>query len=92
MFERPVGHQDRRAILVDVHLQPGANLVDRSIGIKALLPELRRQLPSGIALAVIGDRSLTIRAAIEDMKFTLAFTIGLVVMVIFLFLRRSGRR
>jgi hydrophobe/amphiphile efflux-1 (HAE1) family protein len=81
-------YQGHRAILVDVHLQPGANLVDAIDRIKALLPDLRRQLPPGIAVAVIGDRSLTIRAAIEDMKFTLVLTIGLVVMVIFLFLRR----
>jgi HAE1 family hydrophobic/amphiphilic exporter-1/multidrug efflux pump len=81
-------YQGRRAILVDVHLQPGANLVDAIDRIKAALPDLKRQLPPAIAVTVIGDRSLTIRAAIEDMKFTLALTIGLVVMVIFLFLRR----
>src|SRR6266702_247744 len=81
-------YQGRRAILVDVHLQPGANLVDAIDRIKAALPDLQRQLPPAIAVTVIGDRSLTIRAAIVDMKFTLALTIGLVVMVIFLFLRR----
>jgi multidrug efflux pump subunit AcrB len=81
-------YQGQRAILVDVHLQPGANLVDAIDRIKAALPDLQRQLPPGIAVAVVGDRSLTIRAAIADMKFTLALTIGLVVMVIFLFLRR----
>ena len=81
-------YQGHRAILVDVHLQPGANLVDAIDRIKAVLPDLRRQLPPAITMTVVGDRSLTIRAAVADMKFTLALTIGLVVMVIFLFLRR----
>jgi HAE1 family hydrophobic/amphiphilic exporter-1/multidrug efflux pump len=81
-------YQRNHAILVDVHPQPGANLVDSIDRIKAALPDLRRQLPPAIAMAVVGDRSLTVRAAIADMKFTLALTIGLVVMVIFLFLRR----
>jgi hydrophobe/amphiphile efflux-1 (HAE1) family protein len=81
-------YQGQRAILVDVHLQPGANLVDAIDRIKAALPDLKQQLPPGIVLTVVGDRSLTIRAAVADMKFTLALTVGLVVMVIFLFLRR----
>jgi hydrophobe/amphiphile efflux-1 (HAE1) family protein len=81
-------YQGQRAILVDVHLQPGANLVDAIDRIKAALPDLKQQLPPGIAMTVVGDRSLTIRAAVADMKFTLALTVGLVVMVIFLFLRR----
>jgi multidrug efflux pump subunit AcrB len=81
-------YQGHRAILVDVHLQPGANLVDAINRIKAALPDLKQQLPPGIAMTVVGDRSLTIRAAVADMQFTLALTVGLVVMVIFLFLRR----
>ncbi|MDB6107270.1 MAG: efflux transporter [Gammaproteobacteria bacterium] len=81
-------YQGHRAILVDVHLQPGANLVDAIDRIKAALPDLKQQLPPGIAMTVVGDRSVTIRAAVADMKFTLALTVGLVVMVIFLFLRR----
>jgi hydrophobe/amphiphile efflux-1 (HAE1) family protein len=81
-------YQNHHAILIDVHLQPGANLVDVIDRIQSALPELKRQLPPAIAVNVIGDRSLTIRAAVVDMKFTLALTIGLVVMVIFLFLRR----
>src|ERR1700730_17723983 len=81
-------YQGQRAILVDVHLQPGANLVDAIDRIKAALPDLKQQLPPGIVMTVVGDRSLTIRAAVVDMKFTLALTVGLVVMVIFLFLRR----
>jgi HAE1 family hydrophobic/amphiphilic exporter-1/multidrug efflux pump len=80
--------QGKPAILVDIHLQPGANLVDVIERIKAALPDLQRQIPPSIALAVVGDRSVTIRAAVLDMQFTLALSIGLVVMVILVFLRR----
>ena len=77
----------KRAILVDVHLLPGANLVDTIDAVKAALPGLERQLPPAIDLALIGDRSQTIRSAIADIKFTLLLTIALVVTVILLFLR-----
>jgi hydrophobe/amphiphile efflux-1 (HAE1) family protein len=80
--------QGKPAILVDIHPQPGANLVAVIDRIRAVLPELRRQLPPSIAVAVVGDRSVTIRAAVLDMQFTLALTIALVVMVILVFLRR----
>jgi multidrug efflux pump subunit AcrB len=81
-------YQLKRAILVDVHLQPGANLVDAIDRINAALPELTRPLPPAISVTVLGDRSLTVRAAIKDVKFTLGLTIGLVVVVIFIFLRK----
>jgi hydrophobe/amphiphile efflux-1 (HAE1) family protein len=81
-------YQQRRAILVDVHLQPGANLVETIDRIKAALPDLMRPFPPAITVAVIGDRSLTVRAAVSDMQFTLALTVGLVVVVIFIFLRK----
>ena len=81
-------YQQKRAILVDVHLQPGANLVDAIDSIKAALPALIRPLPPAISVSVTGDRSLTVRAAITDMKFTLGLTVALVVLVIFIFLRK----
>ena len=81
-------YQLKRAILVDVHVQPGANLVDAIDRIKAALPELTRPLPPAVSVTVLGDRSLTVRAAITDVKFTLGLTIGLVVVVIFIFLRK----
>jgi hydrophobe/amphiphile efflux-1 (HAE1) family protein len=81
-------YQGRRAILVDVHLQPGANLVEVIDRIKAALPDLRRQIPPSIQVSLAGDRSVTIRAAVADMQFTLALTVALVVLVILLFLRR----
>jgi HAE1 family hydrophobic/amphiphilic exporter-1/multidrug efflux pump len=82
-------YQHRQAILVDIHLQPGTNLVSVINEVKARLPTLLRQLPPSITVNVLGDRSVTVRAAISDMKITLAITIGLVVTVIFLFLRRA---
>ena len=81
-------YQHRPAILVDVHLQPGSNLVSVIDEIKARLPSLLQELPPSIAVHVLGDRSITVRAAIADMKLTLGITIGLVVVVLFLFLRR----
>ena len=81
-------YQGQQAILVDVHLQPGANLVSVIDAVKARLPALLRELPPSITVHVLGDRSVTVRAAISDMKVTLAVTICLVVAVIFLFLRR----
>ena len=81
-------YQHRQAILVDVHLQPGTNLVGVIDEVKARLPSLLRELPPSITVHLLGDRSVTVRAAISDMKLTLGITIGLVVAVIFLFLRR----
>jgi hydrophobe/amphiphile efflux-1 (HAE1) family protein len=81
-------YQSKRAILVDVHLQPGANLVQVIDAIRSALPDLTRELPPAMTVSIIGDRSLTVRAAIGDMKFTLAITVALVVLVIFLFLRK----
>src|SRR6185437_730789 len=80
-------YQHRQAILVDVHLQPGSNLVSVIDEVKARLPALLREFPPSITVHVLGDRSVTVRAAIADMRLTLGITIGLVVMVIFLFLR-----
>jgi hydrophobe/amphiphile efflux-1 (HAE1) family protein len=74
------------AILIDVHLQPGANTVATVDQIKAVLPQLQKHLPSSIQLEIVGDLTQTIRAAVSDVQFTLALTVGLVVLVIFLFL------
>ncbi|MDE2263619.1 MAG: efflux RND transporter permease subunit [Gammaproteobacteria bacterium] len=81
-------YQRRRAILVDVHLQPGANLVDVVNEVRGLLPSLEAHLPRAIEAHVLGDRSHTVRATVTDMKLTLGVTMALVVMVMFLFLRR----
>ncbi|PWK83860.1 efflux RND transporter permease subunit [Fulvimonas soli] len=76
------------AVLLDVRRQPGANIVETVQRIRAILPELRSVLPADVKLDVFADRTVTIRASVEDVQFTLLLTIGLVVAVIFVFLRR----
>jgi len=76
-----------RAIVLAIQRQPGTNTVAVVNAIRALLPTFRTQLPAAISLHTMYDRSETIRASIEDVKFTLVLTVALVVMVIFLFLR-----
>ncbi len=75
------------AVIVNVQRQPGANIIDVVDRVKALLPRLQTVLPSSIKVAVLTDRTVTVRASVKDVEFELMLTIGLVVMVIFLFLR-----
>jgi HAE1 family hydrophobic/amphiphilic exporter-1 len=79
---------DTRGIVLAIRRQPGANTVKVVDEILSLLPDLRAQLPAGIDLNVLVDRSATIRESVQDVQFTLVLSIALVVMVIFLFLRR----
>ncbi|HVA94577.1 MAG TPA: multidrug efflux RND transporter permease subunit [Candidatus Dormibacteraeota bacterium] len=67
--------------------QPGANIIEAVDKIKALLPELRASIPPSVNFIMASDRSQTIRASVHNIQFTLMLTVGLVVMVIFLFLR-----
>jgi multidrug efflux pump len=76
------------AVLLDIQRQPGANIIQTVDRVKKLLPRLRTSLPSSVKLAIFGDRTETIRASIADVQFTLLLTIALVVMVIFVFLRK----
>ncbi|HYB89466.1 MAG TPA: multidrug efflux RND transporter permease subunit [Candidatus Binataceae bacterium] len=75
------------AVIVNIQRQPGANIIAVSDRIKAVLPQLRSSLPASVQVAVLTDRTTTIRASVADVQFTLVLTIALVVMVIFLFLR-----
>ncbi len=77
----------KRGVFLVVYKQPGANVIDTVDKIKSLLPRLVAAIPPAIKIAVISDRTQTIRAAVEDVQFTLLLTIALVVMVIFIFLR-----
>ena len=77
----------KRGVFLVVYKQPGANVIDTVDKIKALLPRLVAAIPASIKVEVISDRTQTIRAAVEDVQFTLLLTIALVVMVIFVFLR-----
>jgi HAE1 family hydrophobic/amphiphilic exporter-1/multidrug efflux pump len=78
----------QRGILLIVFKQPGANVIDTVDRVKTALPRLEAAIPPGIDVSVIADRTQTIRASVSDVELTMAITIGLVVMVIFLFLRQ----
>jgi multidrug efflux pump len=75
------------AVIVNIQRQPGANIIAVVDRIKALLPQLQASLPSSITVKILTDRTNTIRASVADVQFELMLTIGLVVLVIFLFLR-----
>ncbi|AOE91925.1 MdtB/MuxB family multidrug efflux RND transporter permease subunit (plasmid) [Ralstonia solanacearum] len=75
------------AIILNVQRQPGANVIDVVNRAKALLPQLKDTLPANIDMAVLTDRTTTIRASVADVQFELLLAVALVVMVIFLFLR-----
>ena len=77
----------KRGVFLVVFKQPGANVIETVDRIKATLPRLVAAIPPAIKIEVISDRTQTIRAAVEDVQFTLLLTIFLVVMVIFVFLR-----
>ena len=77
----------RPAVVLDIQRQPGANIVATVAAIRATLPALQRAIPASVRLDVFGDRTETIRASVRDVERTLAIAIGLVVLVIFLFLR-----
>ena len=79
-----------RNIYLSILKQPGTNVVATVDSIKTLLPSFREQLPPSVILEVRTDRSQTIRESVHDVKLTLWLTFGLVVAVIFVFLR-SGR-
>jgi HAE1 family hydrophobic/amphiphilic exporter-1 len=84
-FNTPQGAE--RSITLAVLRQPGTNAVEVADGVKALFPSFLAALPPTVKLQVLTDRAATIRESFEDVQFTMALTLGLVIMVIFLFLR-----
>jgi hydrophobic/amphiphilic exporter-1 (mainly G- bacteria), HAE1 family len=76
-----------RGIVLAVQRQPGVNTVEVVNKVRELLPSFRSQIPAGISLDILFDRSESIRESVRDVQFTLLLTVALVVMVIFLFLR-----
>ncbi|MHC5351061.1 MdtB/MuxB family multidrug efflux RND transporter permease subunit [Pseudomonas sp. A46] len=76
------------AVLLNIQRQPGANVIEVVDRIRTLLPSITANLPAGLDVVVLTDRTQTIRAAITDVKHELFIAIALVVMVTFLFLRR----
>ncbi len=77
----------KRGVFLVIFKQPGANVIDTVNKIKAQLPRLIAAIPPAISIKIISDRTLTIRAAVDDVQITLLITIFLVIMVIFVFLR-----
>ncbi|HEY0782206.1 MAG TPA: efflux RND transporter permease subunit, partial [Thermoanaerobaculia bacterium] len=75
------------AVILNIQRQPGANIISVVDRVKTLLPQLRASLPAAVQVAILTDRTTTIRASVRDVEFELMLTIALVVMVIFLFLR-----
>ncbi len=76
-------------VLLIVFKQPGANVIETVEGIYDALPKLRSVIPAGVKVDVISDRTVTIRASVFDVEFTLMLTIALVVLVILMFLRNA---
>jgi multidrug efflux pump len=87
---RAVGsYNGKPAVILTITKQGDANVVETVDRVRALLPELRGAIPPGIDIAMVSDRTLTIRASIADMQWTLAGSIALVMVVVFVFLRRA---
>ncbi|MDD2851444.1 MAG: efflux RND transporter permease subunit [Desulfuromonadaceae bacterium] len=84
---RAAWYNGTRGIVLAVQRQPGTNTIEVVDKVKKLLPAFRSQMPGAVELNVLFDRSVLIRESMHDVKFTLVLTIGLVIMVIFLFLR-----
>jgi multidrug efflux pump len=82
MFDRQPG------VLLIIRKQPDANVLDTVDQVNALIPNLQRWIPAGIDISVLSDRTTTIRASVHDMQVTLLLAIALVMMVVFVFLRR----
>ena len=80
-------HGEQRAITLGIQRQPGTNTMAVADAIKALLPQFRAELPASVHMDVLYDRSDTIRESYRDVQFTMLLTLGLVIMVIFVFLR-----
>jgi multidrug efflux pump len=77
------------SVLVILNRQPGANIIETVDGVKAALPQLRASIPAAIDMHVAMDRTPTIRASLHEVERTLVISVALVIMVVFLFLRRA---
>ncbi len=80
---------DKPAIIIIISRQPGANIIDTVDGVRAVLPQLRAAIPPTVALDVLVDATRTIRASVRDVEITLLIAIGLVILVVFFFLRSA---
>jgi len=80
-------YKNKRSIVLAIQRQPGVNTIEVVDKIRSLLPAIRAEVPAGIDISILFDRSITIRNSVHDVEFTLLVALALVVMVIFVFLR-----
>ena len=80
-------YKNSRAVVLAIQRQPGTNTIEVVDAINKLMPTLREQIPASVKIVTLYDRSATIRDSVNDVQFTLLLALGLVVLVIFLFLR-----
>lgn len=80
-------YQGTPAVIIDIQRQPGANVIDVVKQIRAEIPKVQRAIPAGVSLTIVSDRTVTIRASVHDVQFTLILSVVLVTLVVLLFLR-----
>ncbi|WP_441236053.1 efflux RND transporter permease subunit [Bradyrhizobium sp. 930_D9_N1_4] len=80
-------YQGTPAVILDIQRQPGANVIDVVSQIRAEIPKVQRAIPAGVNLTIVSDRTVTIRASVRDVQFTLILSVVLVTLVVLLFLR-----
>ena len=81
---------DTPAVILNIQRQPGANVIEVVDRVKALLPQLRASLPASVEITILTDRTKTIRASVAETRLELLYTVGLVVLVMFLFLKNPA--
>ncbi len=80
-------YQGTPAVIIDIQRQPGANVIEVVRQIRDEIPKVQRAIPAGVNLTVVSDRTVTIRASVRDVQFTLILSVVLVTLVVLLFLR-----
>lgn len=80
-------YQGTPAVIIDIQRQPGANVIEVVRQIRAQIPKLQQAIPAGVKLTVVSDRTVTIRASVRDVQYTLLLSVVLVTLVVLLFLR-----
>jgi multidrug efflux pump len=80
-------YQGMPAVILEIQRQPGANVIDVVQQIRNEIPKLQKAVPAGVELAVVSDRTITIRASVKDVQFTLVLSVVLVTLVVLIFLR-----
>ena len=80
-------YQGTPAVIIDIQRQPGANVIDVVSQIRTQIPKLQQAIPAGVKLTIVSDRTVTIRASVHDVQFTLILSVILVTLVVLLFLR-----